>query len=400
MAVRKDHRSWQPADIAALIAMRQEGLTVAVIADRLGRSIQSVNNRIGMMLEQGALTPYHSREGARRVYQSQAERLAISPGVVVQPTAEVAPQGPTLAEVLVPMDQAPEDETAFLARILHTADRSVAKAVAQRWATIRIASDEPVAVSLSSDWHVAPHGTDVRGLLEYADLVRTTPRLYALAVGDLSDNPIKHKGGNVGQVADELRLLDVLVGRFHGKLLGMTSGNHDDWSKTLAGVDNLAALARRHRIHYAPDELLWRIEIVSPHDPADITAIYHVYTRHQWRRGSALNPGHACWTWYQEESANWPVVPDVLAIGHNHVSVVESRQFAERDMWALRIGTWQIDSPYARAKGFARYRSTCPTVVMPPVQGRVQCFADPDAATQFMAGYVTTPTAGDRDAPA
>jgi hypothetical protein len=186
---------------------------------------------------------------------------------------------------------------------------------------------------------------------------------------------------------DELRMLDHLIGRFKGKLLGTTSGNHDDWSKVFAGVDNLRLLAKRHGIHYAPDELLWKIEIVHP-ETRQITATYRVYTRHQWRRGSSLNPGHACWTWMQEEGPNWGDYPDVLAIGHNHVSVVESRQFAARDIWALRMGTFQVDSAFARAKGFGRFRHTCPTVVLPPSRddGRVQCFADPTDAVIYMRG--------------
>jgi hypothetical protein len=355
------------------MGMRADGESTVAIAAALGRSIQSVNGRIQYLFAHGLLT---------QRYTTARERAVITPGV-----ARVAPSGPSAAEVFAPLDAQPEDDETFLARFLHTADTSVAKALAQRHATIRIAADQPVAVSLTSDWHIAPANTDMRGLIQYANLVRTTPRLYALAVGDLHDNPIKHKGGSPAQVADELRALDLVVGRFGGKLLGMTSGNHDDWSVTLAGVDNLAALARRHRMHYAPDELLWQIQIVDPADTDTVTATYHIFTRHQWRRGSALNPGHACWTWWQEEGPNWAVIPDVLAIGHNHQAVVETRSFAERDMWALRMGSWQVDSTYARARGFARYRATCPTVVLPPTrEQRIQCFADPDAAVQFMAG--------------
>jgi hypothetical protein len=374
VACRHQDRPWTEAELDAVVAMRRDGEPSALIAQRLGRTVQAVNNRIQKFLREGRLPRYH------------VSRTTITPYDVTVGGYR-PPEGPPLAHVLAPADQQEEDEEAFLSRMLRSADTSIARAEAQRYAVIRLAADRPVALSLSSDWHVAPTGTDLRGLVEYADFVRGTPHLYAVAVGDLTDNPIKHRGGSVQQVADELRALDLIVGRFGGKLLGMTSGNHDDWSKTLAGVDNLAALSRRHRIHYAPDELLWRVEIVAPHAPDEVTATYHIYTRHQWRRGSALNPGHACWTWYQEEGPNWDVVPDVLAIGHSHVAVVESRQFAERDMWALRIGTWQRDSAFARAKGFARYRSTCPTVVLHPDRSRrLQCFADPAAAVRFMNG--------------
>jgi hypothetical protein len=267
------------------------------------------------------------------------------------------------------------------------AKRSVEKAAAQRHARIRLASDVPVAFALLSDLHASAKGTDLPAAWEFANFVAETPRLYALGMGDLLDNPIKHKGGHIEGVADELRWLDLFVGRMRGKLLGTTSGNHDDWTKVFAGTDHLLQLARRHRMHYAPDELLWVVEIVNPHDPDEVTATYRIHTRHQWRRGSALNPCHACWTWWQEDGMNWDGMPDVMAIGHNHVAAVESRQFEMRDMWAIRPGSFQKDSAFARAKGFARYRTTTPTIVLPPTRDeRVVCFADPHDAVQYMQG--------------
>ena len=379
-------KPWNKSDKDIAAHMYENGATYRAIADQVGRSVSSVENMMYELVIDRKLV----RKARTSVFQPRVE----SPPATVRPVAEYrGPTGVPLVEALAPAESQDEPEDQFLERMLSSADRTLAKAEGQRWATLRIATREPVALSLSSDWHISPTGTDLRGLLSYADFVGHTPNLYALAVGDMTDNPIKHRGGNVTQVMDELRMLDHIVGRFKGKLLGMTSGNHDDWSKTLAGVDNLRFLASRHRIHYAPDELLWRVEIVDPDDANHTTATYYVHTRHQWRRGSALNPAHACWTWWQEEGVNWPHIPDVLAIGHNHNAVVESRQFASRDMWALRMGTWQVDSSYARAIGFGRYRATAPTVVLPPTRDerRVQCFADPHDAVTYMNG-MTQPT--------
>lgn len=369
MARRYSYRPWTSEETQRAATLARQGMTCDGIARQLGRDTMSVQAHIRDKFG-----------GWKRLFSEG--RIA-----TVRPVTEyTAPDGPTLAEVFAPEASGDEPEDAFLARMIGTATRSVHKAHAQRHARLRIASREPVAVSLSSDWHVSPHGTDLRGLMAYADFVAATPRLYALAVGDLLDNPIKHKGGNPGQIADDLRMLDLLVGRFRGKLLGTTSGNHDDWSKVLAGTDHLLQLAKRHRIHYAPDEILWDVQIVDPDDADHVTASYFIATRHQWRRNSNLNPCHACWTWWQEEGLNWPVHPDVLAIGHNHIAAVESRQFDQRDVWALRMGAWQIDSSYARAKGFARYRPTAPTVVLPPTRGsRVVAFADPQEAVRYMA---------------
>lgn len=371
----KHGRKWSAQEDAQLVAHYRNGQSLADAASAIGRTLSAVENRVHDLLGMGVL----QRRGGRNA-SSYAQ---------VRPVAHyTAPDG-SYVDALAPEASADEPEAVFLQRMLASANRSVEKAEAQRHATIRIMADRPIAISVSSDWHVAAQGTDIASLIAYADYVAHTPHLYAVGVGDLHDNAIKHKGGGVQGIMDELRLLDLLVGRFKGKLLGTTSGNHDDWSKVFSGVDNLKLLAKRHQIHYAPDELLWKVEIVHP-QTRTVTATYRIHTRHQWRRGSALNPGHACWTWWQEEGPNWNEHPDVLAIGHNHVSVVESRQFAERDVWALRMGTFQIDSAFARAKGFGRYRSTCPTVVLPPRRdaGRVVCFADPHDAATYMRGSV------------
>jgi hypothetical protein len=365
MGACKTYEVWTDAEKARALDMARAGVSTKDIAKTLGRSKSSVANVI-------------TRNGGWYALASGAP--------LVRPVAEYcAPSGPTLVEAFAPEASADEPDDAFLARMLGGATRSVEKAAAQRHARLRIASSQPVGLALFSDAHVSATGTDLAGLMEAVDFVAATPNLYALGMGDWLDNPIKHRGSNVGAVADDVRFLDLLMGRFRGKLLGTTSGNHDDWSKVFAGTDHLAALAKRHRIHYAPDELLWEVEIVDPTDPDTVTARYSIATRHQWRRGSALNPGHACWTWWQEEGPNWEQTPDVLAIGHNHVSVVESRQYEKRDMWAVRPGTFQKDSPFARAKGFGRYRATTPVVVLPPTRAeRVICFSDPTMSIPYL----------------
>jgi hypothetical protein len=379
MPPNKLNPEWSTEDTETLRRMFENGATAEQIAAAITRgcSVTAVRSKIQTMIRNDGMVRY-----AR---QRRNQPLPIT----VRPVAKYeAPQGPEYAQVFAPEQSADETEAQFLARMLGEAERHNAKALAQKYARLRIASDVPVAISISSDWHVSGKGTDLQGLMAHAEYIAATPHHYALAVGDLLDNPIKHRGGHIGGVKDELRFLDVLIGRFRGKLLGTTSGNHDDWSKVFAGCDHLKALADRHRIHFAPDELLWQVEIVDPTDPDTVTATYHINTRHQWRRGSALNPAHACWTWWQEEGPNWSHRPDVLAIGHNHVATVEQRSFADLSpVWALRMGAWQIDSDFARAKGFGRYRPTAPTVVLCPRRERdVQAFSDYREAAPYMAG--------------
>jgi hypothetical protein len=309
---------------------------------------------------------------------------------MVRPVTQYTPpQGPTLVEVFAPEDSRDETEDEFLARVLASADRSVAKARVQNRARIRVASDKPIGIVFEGDFHAATEGTDLRWILSRADMVANTDGIYALGIGDMMDNPIKHKGGDIADVKDQLRLLDIIVARHRGKLLGTVSGNHDDWTKTTAGFDHLKSLALRHKMHFAPDELLWDVEIVDPNDAEHVTAQWTVATRHQFRRHSNLNPLHACWRWLEEQVATWERIPDVLVLAHNHTAAVGVHNYQGKDVWGVRMGSAQTDSGYARAKGFTSYRPTAPVAVLPATQsGRIQCFADGEAAITYMRGGV------------
>ena len=368
MAPIHAHAPWTDAEIEVVRGATEAGMTLGEIAKllphRTHNAIANTRQRLGVV------SPVRGRPP------------------LVRPVAQYTPPGgPTLAEVFAPMASQDETREEFRARVLKSADRSVAKAEVQNKARIRIPSNVPIGIMITADWHAATVGTDVRWLFDRASFVRDTPGLFCVGVGDMFDNPIKHRGGAINDVADQLRLLDLLVEEYGGKMLGTTSGNHDDWSKVLAGCDHLAALATRHKIHYAPDELIWDVEIVDPFDAEHVTATWTIATRHQYRRQSALNPLHGCWRWLEEEVATWERVPDVVALAHNHMAAVGVNNYKGKDVWGVRMGSAQVDSSYARAKGFQGFRPTAPVVVLPATQsGRISCFADAEAAVQFMRG--------------
>lgn len=351
---RQPAQNWTTAELAILTDWLTRGHTAATIAQRLGRPLTSVQNKM--------------------------KRSRLGPLIQARATITRVVRDDDGAKVIAPEETAGEPSDQFLERILKRTTYEVSRAKAEPYATLRIASDQPIALSISSDWHLSVTGpTDVEGLLAYADAIRTTPRAYAIGVGDLTDNPIKHRPTSVTEVPEELRLLDIVVGRFGGKLLATTSGNHDDWTKAFSGIDNLRNLAEKHRIHYAPDELIYQLEIVDPTDLDHITARWVIATRHKFRRHSNMNLTHACWRWFEENAHNWPqepsgaiLLPDAIAIGHNHVAAVETRTYDRGDVVACRMGSWQRTSPYTRAGGWALMPPTAPTIVFPHIRDGTQ----------------------------
>lgn len=274
--------------------------------------------------------------------------------------------------ILAPEGSEEEPITELWDRAVKRTGREQARARLEGRARVRIMTDRPIAISLSSDWHVTTsEACDLPGLRTYAEAIRDAPGAYALGVGDMANNPIKWNP-NMNEVPDEWRLVGHLFGLFGLKLLGVTSGNHDDWTKKFAGVDTLRAIAERGRVHFAPDELVWTVEIVSP-SSGETTATYVIATRHKFRRNSNLNWTHACWRWMEERTGQWPLdseggelVPDIIAIGDSHVASTEARDFANKQIWAARMGPWQAGSAYARAKGFSSCPPTAPTFILYP----------------------------------
>lgn len=360
-------RAWTPAELRELeleLEAHAGALypgVYAAVAARQGRTPRSVENAARRI-----------RERAR----SGAAPLALADATVARVVLERELDAGEPVAVLAPDETAPETPAAFWARAAARTRRACAVAETERRATLRIVTDKPIALGLTSDWHVSTTtATDLDGLLAVAETFAGTPGAYALGVGDMTDNPIKHRPASPRDVPDDLRALDYLLAAWRGRLLGMTSGNHDDWSFAFAGLDSLRTMAERHRIHYAPDEIVYVVEIVDPRDRETVTARWIVATRHKFRRHSALNVTHACWRWLEDMGNEWPtdlegrtLLPDVLAIGDNHVAAVETRSFPRGDVVAARMGSFQRGSGFARAFGFARYRPTVPTVILHPTR--------------------------------
>lgn len=274
-------------------------------------------------------------------------------------------------------DAVPEDVEETWSAAVKRTRKHVQRMKTEACARLQIMTDKPVALTISSDWHVTGIGAcDLEGLGEYAEAVRDTQGAWAVAVGDLMDNPIKWSK-SMAQVPEDYLLLARLLGTFGYKLLGTTSGNHDDWSVAFAGIDALKWLAERERIHYAPDELVYIVELVDPRTGQSYPVPpFVIATRHRYYRHSNLNPLHACWRWLEDRIGGWPttddggeLVPDILAVGHNHVAEVGVRNRGERTVWGARMGAWHR-SGHSRAGGWPHSPPTAPTFILYPGRSR------------------------------
>ena len=117
-----------------------------------------------------------------------------------------------------------------------------------------------------------------------------------------------------------------------------------------------------------------------------ITATYVFAVRHKFYRNSQLNWTHGVWRWLEERIGQWPVgpdggvmVPDVLALAHHHVASVEARDYHNKRIFAVRMGSWQASSPFSRAGGWMACPPTAPTFILYPDRSE-PIYASPDYA--------------------
>jgi hypothetical protein len=371
------HREWTDEDIQRLREMVASGETDARIARALGRNANQVTLARrrhdipgGQSVRTGVVSPDEVRGVTlTRVVSETPERVVIAP------------------------EESDEEPIGDLwDRATKATGRKIAKTKAEGRALIRLMTDKPVLLSISSDWHISPTGScDLAGLRAYAEAIQQAPGAYAIAVGDLVDNPIKWSKQML-DVPDEARLLDYIMGVFGSKLLATTDGNHDAWSRQFAGLDNIRRLAALHRVHYSPDELVYTVELVSP-KTHEVTARYVIATRHQYRRNSALNWTHAAWRWVEDNLQDWPrtedggvLLPDIVAIGHNHCAEVAERTYEGGKRWAARMGPFQVHSSHARQFGWSRGAAVCPSFILHPHRAKpIDGFSEYERALEVLA---------------
>jgi hypothetical protein len=255
--------------------------------------------------------------------------------------------------------------------------RAIQRAITQKKVSITIPEDRPFAIAAIADQHIQTDGpTDLARAREDAELVRKTAGLYAMLGGDGVDNHLKHRQAMLAAGSRPKRqweLYDHYLGMFGpDKLLGVISGNHDNWSQHFADIDMVQRLARAKRLFYAQDELL-----------ATIKAGKHTFRyaiRHQYRFNSAFNQTHAIKRWWEMGPDNW----DVGVLCHLHEVACEPFMKHGQQRWALRPGSYQITSGYTRQYGFNNSTPSCPTAIVRPRTGRIYCLPDVRDAADYL----------------
>ena len=258
------------------------------------------------------------------------------------------------------------DPLAVLERSIERFNRLRDSMNRQRNQTIRF-PNRPIAIAFAADNHIGNDGVDYERMFSEAELIADTENMYAINLGDLADNFIVQKLLSLRMftsttIPEEWALVQHYVRILGPSLLAVIGGNHDGWTKAIAGVDQLQNILAylRPDLLYHSDELLVNIQVGPLSVPARL--------RHKWRYNSVLNPTHGIERTYERDQAK----RFLLGVGaHTHISGL-SRQFNAGGQTGLAVicGAYKIYDPFAVRLGLAEAnKSTAVTVIFHPQYG-------------------------------
>lgn len=244
---------------------------------------------------------------------------------------------------------------------------------------VRVTCEGPIAIALMGDPHVDDNGTDIGMLMRHVDLIKAHPHLFAINIGDYSNNWIGRLARLYGQqstsAAEALVLVEWLVRSV--RWLALVSGNHDAWS---GDGDPIKWMAKSARVQYEAHGA--RLNLTFPTGRTIRVNARHDFTgRSQWN--TAHGPAKAAQMGWRDH---------LLVCGHTHVSGHNVLRDPSSGLisHALRVGSYKTFDRYAEERGLPNQTfMTCPVVVIRPQFGDddnrlLTVLYDPETGADFL----------------
>jgi len=219
---------------------------------------------------------------------------------------------------------------------------------------IGVRSPGPVIIAAVGDPHVDDDRCDIGRLVEDMELIGKTQGMYALHLGDLTNNWVGRLGRLYAhqstKASDGIRLAEHIF-----KLappLAVVAGNHDLWNEGMswlnfcvkqAGVE--AKLVQAHGV---------RLELAFPGGRS-----IRIHARHDFPGHSQFNPNHGL---VKEHLFGFR--DHINIAGHKHIDAVSGAPSPEGFIhWAFRVSGYKAMEDYAVSIN-AKERKMAPTVAL------------------------------------
>lgn len=313
----------------------------------------------------------HRSHHAYRIKQSDLKKKRYSVRDALAVTEATSPAQ------LVKRHDSPEERKAYFAALHHAAMlrvRTATRTDETEW----FAPDDglPVGLVFPGDFHQGAHGVDYPELQRHMEVLRDTPGLYAIGMGDYHEGvsihskaaPALYTGIYNDAGEQEEAVMMTLATAPASKWIVLLSGNHDEWVYKHAGLSRVSRLARELGIeHFGEGGGTVYANVGDQR--------YAIGVRHNHSGNSQLNTSNA-----QRRMVDGWLAWDTLhvaALAHFHFNDLHIAPRHGGRCVYLRCGTFKVHDAYAKSGGFYPDLGV-PLVILLPDEEKVIPFRGDD----------------------
>lgn len=249
--------------------------------------------------------------------------------------------------------------------------RQKAHAVAATWQQIKVADKKPIGLVLMGDPHIDDDGCDVPALLDDIAYLNATPGMYAVNIGDTTNNWVGRLarlfGNKETSQTSARQLAEWFLTGAGIKWAAVLLGNHDEWNEGGEIIKRMCSAApARIPVH----EWAAKLEFVFPNG-----ATCRVNAAHDFKGRFIYSTTHGPLReaiWYQDGA-------HILAAGHIHYGGLQQVKIpGGHNPWLVRVRGYKNFDSHALVNGYhegSRFRSVV-AIIDPnaPAAERVSVF--------------------------
>lgn len=238
--------------------------------------------------------------------------------------------------------------------------------------------DKPTGIAFLSDLHLGNAGTDYAAVLKDTQRIASTPGMYAAFHGDGIDNWIttKLQGLQRNQAVsfqNELIMFRRWLEMISEKLLLVVSGNHDNWTNKLSGIDIIPTLLGDTHVLYDPYEVRATITCGD--------GSWETLIRHKWKYSSIFNPTHGIEVGFDRLTLPF----DIGVGGHTHIGTLFRPFYRHsKERLALLTGAYKRVDSFSKEIGYAETLDNgCGAIIFLP-NGKLWYNSDLEVACDYL----------------
>jgi transposase-like protein len=252
---------------------------------------------------------------------------------------------------------------------------------AEKWYTIKVKKEEPIAITFIGDPHLDNDGTDWSVLERDIDILSNTENMYAVGIGDYVDNwtgrlERLYADANTSK-SRALKLMEWFIVESGIKWMSLILGNHDKWS---GPESNLKFICKEQGIHLLDNINRFKVEFPN-------SRICKVDARHDFVGHSQWNSLHSL-----QKAAHMKEPANIYVAGHKHNYAVHTEESASKEFIynLIRVRGYKFIDDYASTLGHdgQKYGASITAIIDPSFEEYHPNFVTVFIDTQMAADYL------------